>query len=172
MVVFALAIAVTGRVYDAMVQVGHRRLQASSCVWARPDSLHDGLLAVPAGLRTARCHRVRRHLNSLLGALISRWFVARRGLAVSVAIAGFCLASSSWCRSLPWHPAFRVAHLLCTYGFDIPRSHSLLAFLVIKDGKPHPLGSGLVEPRQRELSSTDGLGNVDRPFAIWVCERL
>jgi MFS family permease len=165
MVVFALSIAVTGRVYDRygpkwVIVVCSLFLCVGLVLTAFMTAFWQFLLAygllVAIGFGGTSI--------SLLGALISRWFVARRGLAVSLAIAGFCLGQfvlvplfTMGTLRFGWRTSYALM------GLTSLALNSLLAFLVIKDGTPHPFGSGLVEPRQRKLSSTDGLGNVDRP---------
>jgi MFS family permease len=158
MVVFALAIAVTGRLYDRygpkwvivvcslFVCVGLILTAFMTTFWH--FVLAYGLLVAIGFGGTS---------ISLMGAIISRWFVARRGLAVSLAIAGFCLGQfvivplfTMGILRFGW----RLSYALL--GLTSLALNSLLAFLVIKDGKPRGfLRNSLVASVQLELSSPD-----------------
>ena len=159
MVVFALAIAVTGRLYDRygpkwvivvcslFLCVGLILTAFMTAFWH--FVLAYGLLVAIGFAGTS---------ISLMGALISRWFVARRGLAISLAIAGFCLGQ------FVIVPLFTMGTL--RFGWRLSYAlmglvslaiNSLLAFFVIKDGKPRGNSrNSLVASVQFGDSSTDG----------------
>lgn len=156
MVVFALAIAGTGRLFDRygpkwvivvcslFLCVGLILTAFMKAFWH--FVLAYGLLVAIGFAGTS---------ISLMGALISRWFVARRGLAISVAIAGFCLGQfvivplfTMGALRVGWRLSYALMGLVSL------AINSLLAFFVIKDGKP--TRNSLVASVRFGDSSTDG----------------
>lgn len=183
MVVFALSIALTGRLYDRygpkwvivvcslFVCVGLMLTALMTAFWQ--FLIAYGLLVAVGFAGTS---------ISLMGAIISRWFVTRRGLAISLAIAGFCLGQ------FVIVPLFTMSAL--RFGWRISYAllglvslavNSLLAFFVIKDGNPDGfVRTGVVASMELGRSSTDephlfpppprdvGLSDALRTRSYWL----
>ena len=178
MVVFALAIAGTGRLFD--------RYGPKWVIVVCSLSLCVGLILT--AFMTAFWHFVLAYgllvaigfagtSISLMGALISRWFVARRGLAISVAIAGFCLGQ------FVIVPLFTMGTLRFGWRYSYALMglvslalNCLLSFFVIKDGKPMgPLPDRLIEPAGQGYASPSnppirdmGLREALRTKSYWL----
>ncbi|HVN25975.1 MAG TPA: MFS transporter [Syntrophorhabdales bacterium] len=142
MVVFALTIAVTGRLYDrhgpkqvilvctTFVSVGLVLTSLITSFWQ--FLLFYGIL-VAVGFGGSSI--------PLVSAMTSTWFVKRRGLAVSLAVAGFSLgqfvivpAFTCFAQRYGWRISY------AAMGVAIFIVNFLLAFFVIKGGNPSAFG--------------------------------
>jgi predicted MFS family arabinose efflux permease len=99
----------------------------------------------------------------LLGAMTSKWFVERRGLAVSLAISGFSMgqfvlvpAFSHLALRYGWRVAYVLMGLV-TLVINVP-----LALLIIKQGRPQFFG--LIPPGLKELKEIEKGKNRTQPL--------
>ena len=156
MVVFALATAVAGRMYDRhgpkwvilvctlFVAVG---LILTSFITAFWQFLLFYGIVVAIGFGGSSI--------PLVSAMTSTWFLKRRGLAVSLAVAGFSLGQFV---IVPLFTAFALRYgwrlSYAVMGVIIFIVNLLLAFLVIKGGKPSAYG---IRPFGSELDPNTGI---------------
>jgi MFS family permease len=183
MIVFALTIALTGRMYDrygpkwvivvctTFVCVGLILTSLMTALWQ--FLLFYGII-VAIGFGGSSI--------SLVAAMTSTWFIERRGLAVSLAVAGFSLGQfvlvpvfAAFALRYGWRPSYAVM------GIVIFVVNLFLAVFVIKGGSPSafgttPLGSGADKDtgaRQGEVPSNAPVrdmrfGEVLRTRSYWL----
>lgn len=154
MVVFALSVSAVGRIYDkygpkwvilictAFVSIGLFLTSVMTSLW-QFFLFYGVLVAIGFGGTSI----------PLIGAMTSKWFVERRGLAVSLAIAGFSLGQFvlvpvfTFC-ALRY--GWRLSYVLM--GVVTAIVNVLLALLVIKGGEPQAFG--LTPPGLKALIET------------------
>ena len=190
MTIFAISLSVSGKIYDRygprwVIFISTILLSAGFICIAFIDSLWEfylyyGILAA-LGMGGAAV--------PLIGALMSKWFEKRRGLAISLALSGNCLGQFAL---VPLFTAFvirfgwRMTHLLI--GAIILLINFTVVFFVIK-GDPKDYGlkpygqedetgvdganeSGLSPPPADDLSLTQSMGTVSFwliLIAMFVC---
>ena len=164
MTVFALSISAVGRVYDRygpkwvilvctmFVSIGLFLTSLMTSLW-QFFLFYGVLVAIGFGGTSI----------PIIGAMTSKWFVARRGLAVSLAVAGYSLGQfvlvpvvTFFALHYGWRLSF-VLMALVTLVVNV-----LLALLVIKEGRPQ--GSAITSPGLTALSETEIGGNQSAPF--------
>lgn len=155
MIVFALSTSAVGKLYDlsgpkwvilictSFVTIGLFLTSLMTSLW-QFFLFYGVLVAIGFGGTSI----------PLLGAMTSKWFVERRGLAVSLAISGFSMgqfvlvpAFSHLALRYGWRLAYVVMGLV-TLVVNVP-----LALLIIKQGRPQSFG--LIPPGLKELKETE-----------------
>ncbi|HME43703.1 MAG TPA: MFS transporter, partial [Syntrophorhabdales bacterium] len=167
MIVFALSTSAVGKLYDhygpkwvilicsSFVTIGLFLTSLMTSLW-QFFLFYGVLVAIGFGGTSI----------PLIGAMTSKWFVERRGLAVSLAIAGFSMgqfvlvpAFSFLALRYGWRLSYVVMGLI-TLVVNIP-----LALLIIKQGKPQAFG--ITPPgleHDKVLQETDKGENQSAPF--------
>ena len=155
MVVFALSISTMGKVYDRygpkwVIIICTMFVAAGLFLTALMTSLwqfflfYGVLVAIGFGGTSI----------SITGALISKWFIERRGLAVSLAVAGYSMGQFVLVpvfTFLALHYGWRISYMLM--GLVTLVVNVLLALLVIRGGTPQL--AGITPPGSKSLSETE-----------------
>ena len=159
MVVFALSIAVVGKVYDRygpkwvilictmFVSMGLFLTALMTSLW-QFFLFYGVLVAIGFGGTSI----------PIIGAMTSKWFIERRGLAVSLAVAGYSLGQFVLVpvfTFLELHYGWRFSYMLM--GIATLVVNVLLALLVIKEGTPAL--AGITPPGSKALHDTERGGN-------------
>ncbi len=163
MVVFALSISAVGKVYDRygpkwvivictmFVSIGLFLTAMMTSLW-QFFLFYGVLVAIGFGGTSI----------PIIGAMISKWFIERRGLAVSLAVAGYSLGQFVLVpvfAFLELHYGWRFSYMLM--GLVTLVVNLLLALLVIKDGAPALAGISSKALHAEERGGSQQAAGID-----------
>ena len=164
MIVFALSTSAVGRIYDrygpkwvilicsSFVAIGLFLTSLMTSLW-QFFLFYGVLVALGFGGTSI----------PLIGAMTSKWFVERRGLAVSLAITGFSMGQFALVPAFTFFAmryGWRLSYVFM--GLVTLVVNVLLALLVIKEGKPQAFG--ITPPGLKALEETEKSENRSKPF--------